>query len=855
MASSSSQQIVQGSYNPVLPPMLNFAFKESFSEPPNTNNCGMAGMEFITEKFVDFDSLKANGIDIQDLFFDQQWENYFNMLNGFVYFDIVKNFWNKAYVFDKFDADNEVRLLVEKNPNLKGQSREQLGLRPFRGKEIRSHLLGMSVVIKQEHIAKMLGLDNKGRDVNEYKGTTKYTSDINKDLFPAGTSAKEFGKAKFMHENFNIAFRVFINSFVTREGGKDSIYVPHKHFIWFMHKRMKINLAKLLFDHLCTCIKENHNKAKAIIHHPRLISELIRQTRLIEILRAHEKLRVFNTAKLDASILANMKLKTKEEILRVKDPLKEVYETYFWCNGFPTISEADNDEVIKNFLQMVYIDTGVRIPREMVAGSPWDIYKSFKEVTRNRRKPITTEEDIVEPSEEKDSVDDMVDDEEATETVEAQETTPERRTKKRHDRDPSDAEEQAQAQPSKRTKSRAQKHKGMSSKPTIKSSTDAQGLPPQSSPLPQTKSIPDPPTKSEQPDETIKPITMMLPNSSTQTCLLSSNSSSSPSTNSDSSATESDIGSDPEVYIKSKLQKHQKKPITKPRVRTSHKPSSEPLNMTKAYTEENPHLNLLVSHASGDAFTSSALNTPVVSPSVYPNPNSEHLNTPVHNSPFISQAENIIADEPSAEPVNSEPPSSTPLPSDIPSTSQPDQDIPSIPSDQDIEDLNVIPVYQASMLNLEEQLYEQAAEAEQARLAAEAEQARIAAAAESQKLVQQQDVGTSDDTVMVDASTVVTAADKGKGILEGPSAPTSAVAVISPSKPIASELPPAVLAALDDIRNEMRDEIDILRADLREDSQKVAESTNKRLDEISGSTNKRLDDMMELLLKLAKNNP
>jgi hypothetical protein len=327
----------------------------------------MAGMEFITEKFVDFESLKVNGIDIQDLFFDQQWENYFNMLNGFVYFDIVKNFWNKAYVFDNFDAENEVRLLVEKKPSLKGKSREQLGLRPFRGKEIRSNLLGMSVVIKQEHVAKMLGLDNKGRDVNEYKGTTKYTSEINRDLFPAGTSTKEYGKAKFMHENFNIAFRVFINSFITREGGKDSISVPHKHFIWFMHKRMKINLAKLLFDHLCFCIKESHNKAKAVIHHPRLISELIRQTRLIEILRAHEKLRVFNTAKLDASILANMKLKTKEEIPKVKDPLKEVYETYFWCNGFPTISEADNEEVIKNFLQMVYVDTGIRIPREMVA--------------------------------------------------------------------------------------------------------------------------------------------------------------------------------------------------------------------------------------------------------------------------------------------------------------------------------------------------------------------------------------------------------------------------------------------------------------------------------------------------------
>jgi predicted glycoside hydrolase/deacetylase ChbG (UPF0249 family) len=104
------------------------------------------------------------------------------------------------------------------------------------------------------------------------------------------------------------AFRIILASFVTREGGKDSISLPHKHFIWFMLKKVNINLAKMLFDHLCLCISESHNKAKVIIHHPRLISELIRQTKLIEILRTKEKLRVFCSAKLDETLLVNMKL-------------------------------------------------------------------------------------------------------------------------------------------------------------------------------------------------------------------------------------------------------------------------------------------------------------------------------------------------------------------------------------------------------------------------------------------------------------------------------------------------------------------------------------------------------------------
>jgi hypothetical protein len=47
-----------------------------------------------------------------------------------------------------------------------------------------------------------------------------------------------------------------------------------------------------------------------------------------------------------------------------------VYENYFWCDGFSTISEHDNDDVIKNFLELVIRDTGVSVPRSMVVGVP-----------------------------------------------------------------------------------------------------------------------------------------------------------------------------------------------------------------------------------------------------------------------------------------------------------------------------------------------------------------------------------------------------------------------------------------------------------------------------------------------------
>jgi hypothetical protein len=223
MTARPSPVIVQEHFDPELVPVIDLTSQASFVNRPPSTDCGRDAMEFLTEKFVDFESLKLNGVDVQSLFYDQQWGNYFDMLNGFVYYDIVKNFWHKAYVFDEFSANKEVSKLVAKDKSLSGKTRVQLGLRPFKGKEIRSNLLGIDVLITQEHVAKILGLDNKGQDVNAYKLKSKYTDAIKADLFPAGTKEKEFGKAKFMKDEFNFAFKIFLASIIPIEGGKDTI--------------------------------------------------------------------------------------------------------------------------------------------------------------------------------------------------------------------------------------------------------------------------------------------------------------------------------------------------------------------------------------------------------------------------------------------------------------------------------------------------------------------------------------------------------------------------------------------------------------------------------------------------------
>ncbi|KAK2384749.1 hypothetical protein QL285_072058 [Trifolium repens] len=465
MAARSSNEIIQEPYNPSLPPIIDLNSEDNLVYEHHQTDAGPDAYDFFTEKFVDFDSLKANEIDIQYLFYNQQWQNYFEMLNGFVYYDIVKYFWQKAKVYDRASADKEYKDIVEKNKELRGKTRKELGLKPYREREIRSNILGINVVITQAHIAKILGLDNKGEDIEVYDNKSKHLDSIHQDLFKPGCSKRDVGKIMHMKHTFEFAFRMCLSTIFTRKGGLDSISIPHKHFIWFLYKRVKVNLAKILFDHMCFTINEGRTKIPSVIHHPRLISELIRQTKLTDIVSAKEKLRVFQTAKYDASVLVNMKRKTKEEIIQVKTPLQQVYEKYFWCDGFPTISEHDNDEVIENFLEAVRRDTGVSVPRKMVVSVPnWDIFKGPRDITRNRRKPRTTEQEMIDEGsddQKHDSADEIEEGERGAGNMMAEAVQKEKHTKKRHDRPSASEEDQNLAKPAKKLKVRTSKPKGI----------------------------------------------------------------------------------------------------------------------------------------------------------------------------------------------------------------------------------------------------------------------------------------------------------------------------------------------------------------------------------------------------------
>jgi hypothetical protein len=314
---------------------------------------------------------------------------------------------------------------------------------------------------------------------------------------------------------------------------------------------------------------------------------------------------VFQTAKYDAHVLVNMKKKTKEEIIPVKTPLQQVYERYFWCDGFPTISEHDNEDVIKNFIEIVRRETGVRVPRKMVVSVPnWEIFKGPKAITRSQRKPKTTEQEIADDGsedQENADADEAMGGDSGAEDMATKAVQKERQSKKRNDRPQASEEDQNPTTPAKRLKSRASKPKGKISEPNTSSIPVAQDINPEPQP-----SISQPPQTTNQtnPIDFTVPLSVVLPDPET----LQTSSSSDTSTDSD----EFIAKIIKEAPKKTNLKKTTKRPIKKPIQLSSDEETPIIIDTTILNQPANTEsvLDHLQQHLSGDAFTHSNPNTP-----------------------------------------------------------------------------------------------------------------------------------------------------------------------------------------------------------------------------------------------------
>jgi hypothetical protein len=107
-------RVTQEPYNTELEPIINIDSGASFIKADNTMSFGEYGLKLHIERAVHFESLRENKKNVRKILLSQQWGDYFEMLNGPVYYDLVKQFWTKAMVFDRKFADNKEAVFLKK---------------------------------------------------------------------------------------------------------------------------------------------------------------------------------------------------------------------------------------------------------------------------------------------------------------------------------------------------------------------------------------------------------------------------------------------------------------------------------------------------------------------------------------------------------------------------------------------------------------------------------------------------------------------------------------------------------------------------------------------------------------------
>ena len=247
MASSSAKQVTGSNGSGI---QINS--ESSYVIKPKTMAIPLESLEVQVESPVDFASLERNGMDLEAEINAQKMFPYFHMLNGPTYVKLVKDFWVRAEVHDVEAAKNEELQAVSKDPSLKGKTRKEMGLEPYRQTEIRSGVMGVPITITEDVIAKACRVAPTGRFLwnitRKHPLLESFTTVVLK-----GNLANKLVDIDGQHM---MLLKFITECFSQKGGGSDQPSVDHKLVVYFLASFNKINLPKYIMHHLCWAIKE-----------------------------------------------------------------------------------------------------------------------------------------------------------------------------------------------------------------------------------------------------------------------------------------------------------------------------------------------------------------------------------------------------------------------------------------------------------------------------------------------------------------------------------------------------------------------------------------------------------------------
>ncbi|CAJ2641640.1 unnamed protein product [Trifolium pratense] len=386
-------------------------------------------LTFLSEKIVDFDSLKANGFDVKPYFITQGWDKYFDMLNGPIYPDLLKKFWMKAKVFDKHEAKKEELAAIERDHSLKGKTRKEMGLLEYTGVQIRSNICGMNMSLSPIHFNALLGLPNSGIELDVFEKDTRYRDDL---LHLICTDFSLKGKVKGLTDECRVLFKIILATISPRVGGTDTISWTHRHLLYFLLSGKKVNLGDYFFERICEAIFASKSQRKTTIVYPRLLSDLLHQGHVVQNLKKfHPELveKKFTPEILHASFLTKMRLIASKPVAPPQE-LSAKLEDRLYVDGYPVISEADVEHIIQDYLEVLR-EEGFVVDRSMIPPAPANLYNP----TRRPKRKAVSQADQPKP--------DLL----AQKRIKVEQADAEKRTKKKHEETATKAAEGASKEP------------------------------------------------------------------------------------------------------------------------------------------------------------------------------------------------------------------------------------------------------------------------------------------------------------------------------------------------------------------------------------------------------------------------
>jgi len=149
-------------------------------------------LSVLVENPVEFTSLAHHRCNIRKYYEARDLINYFDMLNGPTYINLVRHLWVSAHVYDRQVAKLEEQEKVLIDPSLEGKTREEMGLEPFTCTEIKSSIMGILVFISERVISWVIRRASERRFISglDNNKTSPWNEVVNRTMFNSTKKGK-----------------------------------------------------------------------------------------------------------------------------------------------------------------------------------------------------------------------------------------------------------------------------------------------------------------------------------------------------------------------------------------------------------------------------------------------------------------------------------------------------------------------------------------------------------------------------------------------------------------------------------------------------------------------------------------